>query len=116
MFREMAKPDYTVTELYNVLELNKEAYMYRLNINGKEITTEEDQKLLRFLRDDLHLNAAKDGCSEGVCGTCTILVDGKKVKACVQPLSAFEGKKIIITEAYSDGSSSSNSYPLKQLQ
>ena len=40
--------------------------MYKLFINGKTYTAEEDKKLLPFLRDDLHLTAAKDGCSEGV--------------------------------------------------
>ena len=38
--------------------------MYKLFINGKTYTAEEDKKLLPFLRDDLHLTAAKDGCSE----------------------------------------------------
>ena len=58
--------------------------MFTVNINGKDYTTTEDKKLLSFLRDDLRFTSVKDGCSEGACGTCTILVDGKKVKACVQ--------------------------------
>ncbi len=58
----------------------------------------EDKKLLRFLRDDLHLTAAKDGCSEGACGTCTVLVDGKKVRACIPKVSTLEGKKILTVE------------------
>lgn len=72
--------------------------MFVLNINGKEYEVAHDKKLLQYLRDDLGLKAAKDGCSEGVCGTCTVLVDGKKVKACVQMISKFEGKKIITVE------------------
>lgn len=72
--------------------------MYKLFINGKTYTAEEDKKLLPFLRDDLHLTAAKDGCSEGVCGTCTVLVDGKKMKACVLSLSKLEGKQILTVE------------------
>lgn len=72
--------------------------MYLLNINGKEYEVAHDKRLLDYLRDDLALKAAKDGCSEGACGTCTILADGKKVKACVQNLSRFEGKKIITVE------------------
>ena len=55
--------------------------MYTLHINGKTYETEQDKKLLQFLRDDLRLTAAKDGCSEGACGTCTVLVDGVKTKA-----------------------------------
>ncbi|MBO4903231.1 MAG: selenium-dependent xanthine dehydrogenase [Lachnospiraceae bacterium] len=72
--------------------------MYTININGKDYECAHDKKLLRFLRDDLHLTAAKDGCSEGACGTCTVLVDGQKVKACVPLLSKLEGKKILTVE------------------
>ena len=46
-------------------------------VNGKTIVTTEDVNLLDFLRDDLGLISVKDGCKEGACGTCTILVDGK---------------------------------------
>ena len=72
--------------------------MYTVNINGKDYESAHDKKLLRFLRDDLHLTAAKDGCSEGVCGTCTVLVDGKKTKACVVSLSKLAGKKVLTVE------------------
>ena len=72
--------------------------MFTVNVNGKDYTSEQDKKLLRFLRDDLHLTAAKDGCSEGVCGTCTVLVDGKKVKTCTMPLSKLTGKRIVTVE------------------
>lgn len=67
--------------------------MFTLDVNGKTVTVEEDKTLLSLLRDDLRLTAAKDGCSQGVCGTCTIVVDGKAVKACVQKVSKFEGKR-----------------------
>lgn len=72
--------------------------MYTININGKDYVADHDKKLLPFLRDDLNLTATKDGCSEGACGTCTVLVDGKKAKACVLSLSKLEGKKIITVE------------------
>ncbi len=72
--------------------------MFTVNINGKDYESAHDKKLLRFLRDDLHLTATKDGCSEGACGTCTVLVDGEKVKACVPLLSKLEGKKILTVE------------------
>ncbi|MCC8163876.1 MAG: selenium-dependent xanthine dehydrogenase [Lachnospiraceae bacterium] len=76
--------------------------MYTLNINGKLYTAEQDKKLLRYLRDDLHLTAAKDGCSEGACGTCTVLIDGKAARACVQTLSKLEGKKIVTVEGLTE--------------
>ncbi|WP_186423043.1 selenium-dependent xanthine dehydrogenase [Lacrimispora celerecrescens] len=72
--------------------------MYILHINGQDYETPHDKKLLRFLRDDLHLTATKDGCSEGACGTCTVLIDGKKVKACVPKISTLEGKNILTVE------------------
>ncbi len=76
--------------------------MFILHINGKEITAKQDKRLLTFLREDLRLTSVKDGCSEGVCGTCTILVDGKKTKACTQKLSKFVGKRIVTVEGLSE--------------
>ncbi len=72
--------------------------MFIVNINGKDYESAHDQKLLRFLRDELHLTATKDGCSEGACGTCTVLVDGVKTKACVVSLSKLAGKKVLTVE------------------
>ena len=56
---------------------------YVFKVNGITRSTTEDKPLLRYLRDDLHLKSVKDGCSEGACGTCTIIVDGRAVKSCV---------------------------------
>ncbi|MDR5586381.1 selenium-dependent xanthine dehydrogenase [Clostridium aquiflavi] len=75
--------------------------MFKLNINGKDVFSQIDKPLLSFLRDDLRITSAKDGCSEGACGTCTVLVDGKAVKACIQKVSKFEGKKILTVEGLS---------------
>lgn len=46
-------------------------------VNGTEVTVEKNQRLLRYLRDTLHLTSVKDGCSEGACGACTVLIDGE---------------------------------------
>lgn len=75
--------------------------MYSFYVNGKLIETEKDAKLMNFLRDDLKLKSVKDGCSEGACGTCTVIVEGKAVKACVLPLSKLAGKHIITVEGLS---------------
>lgn len=72
--------------------------MFTVNINGRDYESAHDKKLLPFLRDDLHLTATKDGCSEGVCGTCTVLVDGVKAKACVLSLSKLQGKRVLTVE------------------
>ena len=76
--------------------------MFDLHVNGKDVVSQEDKSLLSFLRDDLRITSVKDGCSEGACGTCTILVDGKTVKACVQKVSKFIGKEILTVEGLSD--------------
>ena len=52
-------------------------------VNGRTVTAERNQKLIRFLRDELRLTSVKDGCSEGACGTCTVIADGEAVRACV---------------------------------
>ena len=45
-------------------------------VNGQAVTAKKNQTLLRFLRDELQLTSVKDGCSEGACGACTVLIDG----------------------------------------
>ena len=76
--------------------------MYTLLINGENVTVLQDRKLIDVLRNDCHLKSVKDGCSEGACGTCTILVDGAVVKACVQKVSRFEGKSILTVEGLTE--------------
>ena len=75
--------------------------MFSLNINGKDEVSLIDKPLLSFLRDDLGITSPKDGCSEGACGTCTVLVDGKAIKACMQKISRFAGKKVLTVEGLS---------------
>ena len=75
---------------------------YSFTVNGVMRSTSEDKPLLRYLREDLHLHSVKDGCSEGACGTCTIVVDGKAVKSCILTTKRAAGKNIITTEGLSD--------------
>lgn len=76
--------------------------MYTLTVNGQEVTCNEDKKLLRFLRDDLKLHSVKDGCSEGACGTCHVIIDGKAVKACIPTVAKSQGKNIITVEGLTE--------------
>jgi len=76
--------------------------MATFTVNGKTVTVDKNQKLLRYLRDELRLVSVKDGCSEGACGTCTIIIDGKAVKSCVQQTDKLEGKTILTVEGLSD--------------
>ncbi len=76
--------------------------MATFTVNGKTVTTEKNQKLIRFLRDELRLTSVKDGCSEGACGTCTVLVDGKATRACIFTTDKMEGKSVLTVEGLSD--------------
>nr|WP_312577346.1 selenium-dependent xanthine dehydrogenase [Sedimentibacter sp.] len=72
--------------------------MYSLNVNGNVYEVENDKSLMNYLRDDLGLTAVKNGCDEGACGACSVIADGKVIRACIMKLSKVEGKKIITLE------------------
>ena len=72
----------------------------RLLINGTEhqLDVPPDSKLLYVLRENLGLSGTRYGCGEGMCGACTVLLDGKPARSCQAPLSAVVGKKITTIE------------------
>ncbi|MBI2303438.1 MAG: molybdopterin-dependent oxidoreductase [Chloroflexi bacterium] len=74
-------------------------------VNGEEIHSQapEDLSLLRFLRDHRRLVGTKDGCSQGHCGTCTVILDGKAAKACLLKLGNMAGKRVETIEGLSRG-------------
>lgn len=74
---------------------------YTFTVNGVSRTTHKEEPLLRYLRDELRLTSVKDGCSEGACGTCTILVDGKAVRSCILTTKKAVGKSIVTVEGLS---------------
>jgi len=76
---------------------------YSFTVNGVVRETEEDKPLLRYLRDDLGLRSVKDGCSEGACGTCTIVVDGRATRACILTTKKAVGKNILTVEGLTTG-------------
>ena len=67
-----------------------------LNVNGEEhdVEIEADRLLLEALREDVGLTGTKEGCSIGVCGACSVIVDGRLVSACLTLAVTCEGKKI----------------------
>ena len=71
-------------------------------VNGKEVTVAKKQKLLRYLRDELRLTSVKDGCSEGACGACTVLIEGESCRACIPDTERLEGKHVLTVEGLSD--------------
>ena len=76
--------------------------MVTFKVNGRTVQTEKNQKLLRFLRDELHLTSVKDGCSEGACGACTVIIDGKTCKACVPDTDSLDGREVITVEGLTE--------------
>ena len=76
--------------------------MYTFVVNGKTVKTDKKQSLLRFLRDELHMTSVKDGCSQGACGACTVIIDGVTCKACVPTTDRLEGKHVLTVEGLSE--------------
>jgi isoquinoline 1-oxidoreductase alpha subunit len=77
--------------------------MLTLNVNGRarSIDVEPEMPLLWVLRGELDLPGAKYGCGVGLCGACTVHVDGRPVRACSTPVSEAVGKKIVTIEGLS---------------
>ena len=71
-------------------------------VNGQEVRPEKNQKLLRYLRDELRLTSVKDGCSEGACGACTVLIDGYPIRACTPDTDSLDGRHVITVEGLTD--------------
>lgn len=71
-----------------------------LNVNGAQhvVDAEAETPLLYVLRNDLQLKGARFGCGLGLCGACTVIVDGKAVQSCDVPVSAVAGKSVITIE------------------
>ena len=75
--------------------------MIRLNVNGKprDIDVAKDTPLLWTLRDVLNMTGTKFGCGAGLCGACTIQIDGQPTRSCITPVSAAVGKRVTTIEA-----------------
>jgi aerobic-type carbon monoxide dehydrogenase small subunit (CoxS/CutS family) len=76
-----------------------------LQINGVayELEAPRSRRLLDVLRDELELGSVREGCGIGVCGTCTVLVDGRAISSCLTLAGQAEGKEIITVEGLADG-------------
>ena len=87
--------------------------MAKLKINGKltDIDVDESTPLLWVLREQLGLTGTKYGCGIGLCGSCTVHVDGKAVQSCLTPISSLDASVEIVTI---EGLSPDNSHPLQQ--
>jgi len=76
---------------------------YRFTVNGDDVTLEVPgmRRLLDALREDLGLTGTKEGCGEGECGACSVLIDGEVVDSCLVPMSQVEGTSVMTVEGLS---------------
>ncbi len=74
--------------------------MIRFELNGQTVTTEDspDTPLLWVVRDTFKLKGSKYGCGAGLCGACTMHVDGESTRTCILPVGSVEGKSITTIE------------------
>lgn len=90
--------------------------VFKLNGKNVSLTTDPLRRLVDVLREDFGLTGVKEGCSEGECGACSVLLNGRIVTSCIIPVGAADGQEIMtieglskteegkcITEAFADG-------------
>ncbi|HOT01966.1 MAG TPA: (2Fe-2S)-binding protein [Acidobacteriota bacterium] len=73
----------------------------QLTINGRAVTVPDSdgpRRLLEFLREEMDLTGAKNGCGIGVCGACTVLLDDRPVRACRQTVADAAGRRLLTIE------------------
>ena len=77
----------------------------RMRVNGvdRDVETQEHESLLTVLREELRLSGSKNACEQGECGSCSILMDGDLVCACLVLAGAAEGRDIRTVESLGDG-------------
>lgn len=76
--------------------------MFKIDINDTVYTVQEDMKLLDYLRDELEITSLKNGCGEGSCGACMILMDGKAMRSCLLTVAKVAGKKLLTVEGLTE--------------
>lgn len=79
-------------------EMKKTAITLSVNNETYDVVSYPNRTLLEILRDDLHLTGTKESCGEGVCGSCTVLVNGAPVRSCLTLAVAVQGKEITTIE------------------
>ncbi len=83
---------------------------FSVNNQPQSVAVDPDTPLLWVLRDELGLTGTKFSCGIGVCGACTVHVDGKATRSCVTPVAEVEGKQVLTIE----GLSADGSHPLQK--
>jgi carbon-monoxide dehydrogenase small subunit len=80
-----------------------EKISFTLNGRPKTVETDGGRALLWVVRTELGLTGAKYGCGEGLCGSCTVLMDGRAVRSCITPVRAAAGTEIVTIEGLAAG-------------
>ena len=73
---------------------------FKLNSRPVHIETDPSRRLLDVLRDDFHLLGLKEGCGEGECGACAVLLDNRIINSCITPIGNIAGREIVTIEGY----------------
>ena len=78
-------------------------HLVRFELNGqqREVTVRANTRMIDLLRDDLGLTGTKEGCSVGVCGACSVLIDGQLMSACLLPAAFVDGTRVTTIEGVS---------------
>ncbi len=84
-----------------IIELGGEI-MYEFILNGKQVSFSKNINLLEYLREEANLTSVKNGCGEGACGACMILINGISGRACINSLEKIQGKEIQTVEGLSE--------------
>ena len=82
-------------------EESRTAIHFKVNGRNESVTAHPLARLLDVLREDLHLTGTKEGCGEGECGACAVLVDGEIVNSCLIPALQVEGAQVTTIEGLS---------------
>jgi len=87
------------------VELTSTKLKIKFSVNGEARSVEAFplERLLDVLREQLHLTGTKEGCGEGECGACTVLIDGRIVNSCLVPVAQVEGASIKTIEGVANG-------------
>src|SRR5256885_2198804 len=82
------------------MQISDQSLIFSLTLNGesREVKAPPSTTLLDLIRDNLGLTGTKKGCDFGACGACTVLADGRRIKACLALAASYEGTSITTIE------------------